>query len=287
VAVRSKPAGLTKKQRVIIKNTFLYIILIAFGILFMIPFLWMMSSSLKVSEQIFLFPPEWIPEPFVWKNYPEALKSMNFLPQLKNTLIYTFSTIIGSVLSSCLVAYGFARFEFSGRNFFFILMISTMFIPPQVTIIPTFIVFTFLGWVNTYKPLIIPAFFGVPFYIFLLRQFFMTIPKDLDEAAIIDGCGYLRIFTHIILPLSKPAITAIVIFRFVWTWNDFFGPLVYLNESKKYPLSLGLAMFRGIYSTEWNQLMAASLVVLLPCLVIYFFAQRYFIQGITLTGMKG
>jgi len=265
----------------------LYAILIAVGIFFMIPFAWMMSTSLKQPSQIWIHPPKWIPEPIVWSNFPRALKMMKFMLQLKNTLTYSGITIVGVVLSCSLVAYGFARFEFPGRDFLFLLMISTIMIPPQVTIIPTFILFTLLRWTNSLKPLIIPAFFGVPFFIFLLRQFFMTIPRDLDEAAIIDGSGYFRIYWQIILPLSKPAIAAIVIFQFVGTWNDFFGPLVYLNDESKYTLSIGLRAFQGVYSTEWALLMAASIVVVMPCLLIYFFAQKYFIQGVVFSGIRG
>jgi multiple sugar transport system permease protein len=282
-----RSSSLRRLSFLTLRYILLYAILIAVGIFFMIPFGWMMSTSLKQPSQIWIHPPKWIPEPIVWGNFPRALKMMKFMLQLKNTLIYSGITIVGVVLSCSLVAYGFARFEFPGRDFLFLLMISTIMIPPQVTIIPTFILFTLLRWTNSLRPLIIPAFFGVPFFIFLLRQFFMTIPRDLDEAAIIDGSGYFRIYWQIILPLSKPAIAAIVIFQFVGTWNDFFGPLVYLNDESKYTLSIGLRAFQGVYSTEWALLMAASIVVVMPCLLIYFFAQKYFIQGVVFSGIRG
>jgi len=271
----------------LVKNLLLYIILTAVGLLFALPFLWTISTALKESAQIWQFPPRWIPNPFQWQNFPEALKIMNFLLHLKNTLIVVFTSLVGVLFSCTLVAYGFSRFRFGGRNLLFIVLLSTMMVPPQVTIIPIFIIFTKLQWVNTFKPLIVPAFFGYPFYIFLLRQFFMTIPYELDEATIIDGGDYFTIFWRIILPLSKPALATVSIFHFIGAWNDFFGPLVYLSENTKYTLAVALAAFRGVYWTYWHYLMAASVVVALPCLLLYFFAQRFFIQGITLTGMRG
>lgn len=276
-----------KKQLDILIKIIFYVLLSGLSIIFILPFLWMISTALKAPEQVWVFPPQWIPNPILWKNFPEALKSMNFTLHLKNTLIITGFTMCGTLLSSSLVAYGFAMFRFKFREILFMLLLSTMMLPSQVTIIPLFIVFTSLGWVNTFKPLIIPSFFGSPFFIFLLRQFFLTIPKELNEAAIIDGAGYFTIYRRIVLPLSKPAIASVAIFQFMGAWNDFFGPLIYLNQMDKYPLSLALYAFRGIYSTDWQYLMAASIVVTLPCLVIFFLAQRYFIQGIALTGMKG
>ena len=276
-----------KKQLDVLIKIIFYILLSGLSIIFILPFLWMISTALKAPEQVWVFPPQWIPNPIVWKNFPEALKSMDFTLHLKNTLLITGFTMCGTLLSSSLVAYGFAMFRFKFREILFMLLLSTMMLPSQVTIIPLFIVFTSLGWVNTFKPLIIPSFFGSPFFIFLLRQFFLTIPRELNEAAIIDGAGYFSIYRRIVLPLSKPAIASVAIFQFMGAWNDFFGPLIYLNQMDKYPLSLALYAFRGIYSTDWQYLMAASIVVTLPCLVIFFLAQRYFIQGIALTGMKG
>ncbi len=276
-----------KKQLDVLIKIIFYILLSGLSIIFILPFLWMISTALKAPEQVWVFPPQWIPNPIVWKNFPEALKSMDFTLHLKNTLLITGFTMCGTLLSSSLVAYGFAMFRFKFREILFMLLLSTMMLPSQVTIIPLFIVFTSLGWVNTFKPLIIPSFFGSPFFIFLLRQFFLTIPRELNEAAIIDGAGYFSIYRRIVLPLSKPAIASVAIFQFMGAWNDFFGPLIYLNQMDKYPLSLALYAFRGIYSTDWQYLMAASIVVTLPCLVVFFLAQRYFIQGIALTGMKG
>ena len=202
--------------------------------------------------------------------------------------IITFATMVGTLLSSSIVAYGFARLRARGRDVLFMILLSTMMIPPQVTMIPVFALFKLLNWTDTFKPLIIPNFFGGAFFIFLLRQFYMTIPIELDDAAKIDGCSYLGIFSRIILPLTKPALATVAIFSFMWSWNDFMDPLIYLNSRDKLTLTLALNRFTGMYGmTAWNLLMAASLVVALPCFVLFFFAQRYFIQGIVVTGLKG
>lgn len=264
-----------------------YTLLIVGAFLFMIPFIWMLSSSLKELSQIFVYPPKWIPNPVRWDNYARALAKMNFPLALKNTLIITVLTVSGQLLSSALVAYGFARLKFPGRDFLFMLVISTMMLPSQVTMIPVFIIFRTLGWVDTLKPLIVPSFLGAnAFAIFLLRQFFLTIPKELEDAARIDGCGSLRIFFQIMLPLAKPAMVTVGIFAFMGSWNDFFGPLIYLNSESMRTLAIALQTFQGQFTAEWNLLMAASVVVLLPVLVIFFSLQQYFVQGIVLTGLK-
>ncbi len=266
---------------------FVYFLLLVGAIVFMIPFAWMLSSSLKELPQIFVFPPKWIPNPVRLDNYAEALKRMNFLVALKNTLTITVLCLIGQVSSASLVAYGFARIRFPGRDFLFALVLSTMMLPSQVTMIPMFILFRSLGWVDTFKPLIVPSFFGGgAFFIFLLRQFFLTIPKDLEDAARIDGCGRVRIFLQIILPLAKPALITVSIFSFMSHWNDFMGPLIYLNSEHKRTLAIALQSFQGQYTADWNLLMAASVVVLIPVLVIFFTLQRYFVEGIVLTGLK-
>lgn len=265
----------------------IYVLLILGSIVFMIPFLWMVSSSLKELPQIFVYPPQWIPDPFRWDNYVVTLGKMDFLVALKNTLLITGLGVLGQLLSSSVVAYGFARLRFPGREFLFLLVLSTMMLPPQVTMIPVFIIFRSLGWVDTFKPLIVPAFFGGgAFFIFLLRQFFLTIPKDLEDAARIDGCGTFRIFWQIILPLAKPALITVAIFSFMNHWNDFMGPLIYLNSAHKRTLAIALQSFQGQFTAEWNLLMAASIVVLIPVLVIFFALQRYFVEGIVLTGIK-
>lgn len=266
---------------------FIFILLCAGGILFVLPFLWMLRTSLMEYADVQKIPLKWIPNPIRWSNFKEALGFMNFVVLLKNTIIITFFVIIGQMLSCSIVAFGFARLKFPGRETLFIVLLSSMMLPAMVTEIPRFILFKSFGWIDSYYPLIIPAFFGSPFFIFLLRQFLKTIPKDLDEAARIDGCGSLRLFFQVLLPLCKPVLSTIMIFSFIWTWNDFWGPLVYLRSADKKTLALGLQVFQGIYQTEYHYLMAASLVVLLPVLIIYIFFQRYFTQGMIMSGMKG
>jgi len=264
-----------------------YVALTGLGIVFSLPFFWMISSSLKIEARIWIYPPQWIPDPVLWRNYPEALELMGFGRALRNTVFLTGVGTFAIVISSSWIVYGFARFKFPGRNLLFIVLLSTMMLPEQVTMIPRFIMFKELGWLNTYFPLLVPAAFGDAFYIFLLRQFFMTIPTELDDAAKIDGCSYTGIWWRIILPLSKPALATVTVFSVIRGWNDFLWPLIILNDRDKFNLALSLATFRGLYSTQWGYLMAASVVSLVPIVILYFFAQRYVIEGITLTGLKG
>ena len=209
-----------------------------------------------------------------------------FVTYLKNTLFLCLVTVLGAVYSSAIVAYGFARIEFRGKQPLFLLMIATMVLPGQVTMIPVFALFRWLGWYGTYLPLTVPAFFGSPFYIFLLTQFYRTLPEELSEAARVDGAGEWRIFRQILLPLSKPALATCALFQFLGTWNDFFGPLLYINDASRYTLAYGLQQFLSIHGGEWAQLMAASTLFTLPVIVLFFFAQRTFIQGIATTGVK-
>ncbi|OQA46244.1 MAG: L-arabinose transport system permease protein AraQ [Chloroflexi bacterium ADurb.Bin325] len=264
-----------------------YVLLTGLGILFSLPFFWMLSSSLKIEARIWIYPPQWIPDPFLWENYPKALELMKFWRALRNTLFLTGVGTTAIVLASSWIVYGFARFRFPGKNALFLILLSTMMLPEQVTMIPRFIMFKEFGWLNTYLPLLVPAFFGDAFYIFLLRQFFMTIPTELDDAAKIDGCSYIGIWWRIILPLSKPALATVTVFSVIRGWNDFLWPLIILNDAAKYNLALSLASFRGLYNTQWGYLMAASVVSLLPMILLYFFAQKYVVEGITLTGLKG
>jgi len=277
----------TKKGQELLHKVFGLTFLSIIILIILLPLFWMLSTSLKGRAQTFIFPPQWIPEPIEWGNYPKALTVMPFYIYLKNTITITLGNVIGSVLSCSLVAYGFARLRFRGRNVLFIIMLSTLMIPYQVTLIPMFILFQKIGWVNTFKPLIVPAFFGDPFLIFLLRQYFMSIPRELDDAARIDGCNNFQIFYKIILPNCKPALVLVVVFKFIWTWNDFLAPLIYLNDASKYTLSIGLASFQGRFFTDWNLMMAASLAVMLPCLVVFFFGQKQLIEGISSVGIKG
>jgi len=271
-----------------LQRTVVYIILFAGAAVLMVPFLWMVSTSLKRPGAVFVFPPEWIPNPFVWTNYPMAWNHVPFTTFTINTVIITAWTVVGATLTSAIVGYSFARLRWVGRDPLFLIVIATMMLPQHVTMIPVFAIWRSMGFVNTFIPLIVPAFFGGgPFNIFLMRQFFMTLPLDLDDAAKIDGCGVFGVFWRIVGPLSKPVIGTVAIFQFLYRWNDFMGPLIYLNDQKRYTLALGLQLFRGQYETKWELLMAASVIVMMPVLVIYFFAQRYFVQGIVFTGVKG
>jgi multiple sugar transport system permease protein len=263
-------------------------ILLVFGALVMIiPFVWLVSTSLKEQRQIFLYPPQWIPDPIRWQNYPESLTVLPFARFVQNTLVVTIITMVGTLLTSSLCAYGFARLRFPGRDLIFMLLLSTLMLPYSVIMIPQYIMFKYLGWIDTYLPLTVPHYFGGGvFNIFLLRQFFRTIPVDLTDAGRVDGASELRIFWQIMLPLARPALTVVAIFTFIASWNDFLGPLIYLSSHDKFTIALGLATFKGMYNTQWQYLMAASTVMIIPIIVLFFLAQRYFVQGIVLTGMK-
>ncbi len=263
-------------------------ILIIGAIIFSIPFIWLMSTALKSREQLFKWPPVWIPNPIMWENFPNAWNYATFDVYLVNTLIITITAMIGTVLSSSLVGFGFARLRFPGREFLFLCVVATLMLPYVVTLIPVYILFAKLGWVNTFLPLIVPSFFGGgAFNIFLMRQFFRTIPKELEDAARIDGAATWHIWWIIFLPLSRPAVATVAIFSFMHHWNDFLAPLIYLNDQKKYTLAIGLQQFLSEHTAEWDLLMAASAMMTLPLVVVFFFAQRYFIQGIVMTGLKG
>jgi multiple sugar transport system permease protein len=247
----------------------------------------MLSTSLKPDRQVYEWPPVWVPSPFMWSNYPKAIGFIPFWSYIKNTLFIAAFGIGGTLFSCPAVAYSFSRIPWPGRNVLFAMTLATMMLPFQVTMIPMFILFTRLGWTGTYLPLIVPRFFGGAFYIFLLRQFFMTIPQELTDAARMDGASELRIYSQLILPLTKPALATIVVFEFLARWRSFIGPLIYLNKPDMYTISLGLRMFQLEHNTEWTLLMAASIMLTTPVIILYFFVQRTFIQGITLTGLKG
>lgn len=264
-----------------------HLVLIAVGLLFLTPLLWMVSSSLKGNEQLFAPDPTWLPNPVRWDNYPKALTSIPFFVYLGNTLTIALLAVLGSLLSCSVVAYGFARIEWPGRDALFFLLLATMMLPAQVTMIPTFLLYRWLGWYGTFLPLVVPSFFGSAFLVFLLRQFFLTIPKELSEAARIDGAAEFTTFTRVILPLAKPALATLALFTFLHHWNDFLGPLLYLKDQSRYTLALGLQQFLNAYRSEWGLLMAASTVVTLPIIVLFFFTQRTFIQGIAMSGSKG
>jgi ABC-type glycerol-3-phosphate transport system permease component len=264
-------------------------VMLCFGaVLFSIPFLWTVTTALKTNEQVFAVPPQWIPSPPQWGNFRRAWTELPFLTFVVNTLIITAISVVGQVFSASLVAYGFARFKFKGRNLLFYLMLSTMMLPAQVTMIPVFLLWRELRLIDTFAPLTVPAFFGGgAFSIFLLRQFFLTVPRELDEAAMLDGASPFEIWWRILLPLSRPALITVLLFSFLAHWDDFMGPLIYLNSMEKYTVAIGLRMFQDMFGTQLELLMAASLIHILPTIVLFFIAQRHFIKGIALTGLKG
>jgi len=283
------------KARNTVAHTAIHAVLGLGSLVFLFPLLWMISTSLKPIEETMRVPPQWLPSHFLWRNYYDAVmyghKILGYIPFLeyaKNTLLLAALGVTGTVLANALVAYGFARFRFRGREALFGVTLATMMIPFPVLMVPLFGLFRGLGWIGTFKPLWIPAWFGSAFNIFLLRQFFLTIPRDLTDAAIVDGCSELAAFRHIIVPLSKPALAVVALFHFLYAWNDFLGPLIYLTDQKMFTLSLGLQFYQSQHGgTEWNLLMAAATMVVLPIIVLFFFTQRTFIQGIAITGLKG
>lgn len=265
-----------------------YAFLIIGAVIMLIPLLWLLSSSLKDSGRIFVFPPQWIPDPWRPENYTIVFEQIPFVRFYVNTIAVTVLAMLGQVTAASLVAFGFARLRFPGRDLLFLVLLATIMIPYQVTLIPTFVLFRLLGWLDTYVPLILPYWLGGgAFYVFLLRQFYMRLPLELDDAARIDGASTFGIYRQIILPQAKPALGVMAVFTFLGHWNDFFNPLIYLNTTEKYTLALGITLFRGYQVTQWHLLMAASVMMTLPCILLYAFAQRYFIQGIVFTGLKG
>jgi len=283
----SRPWHLTVRQAEVIEKTLGYITLIAVAVLLVLPLYWMLSTGLKGPQQTFAIPPEWTPNPIQWDNFASVFQEVPFARFIINTFILVGLNVIGQLFGVSLVAYGFARLRFPGRSVLFLLMLSTLMIPYQVTLVPRFILFSKLGWINTYLPLTIPAFTGSSFLIFLVRQYMMSIPYDLDEAAHIDGAGHFQVFWHIILPLSRPALILVIVFTFVGVWNDFLQPLIYLNDPNLFTVSLGLSFFQGTRETNWNLLMAGSLMATIPPLLLFFFAQRQLIGGISIEGLKG
>jgi multiple sugar transport system permease protein len=277
----------SKRHRALLQRIAIYPLLLVGAAAMMFPLVWLLSSSFKDSGRIFVFPPEWIPNPWRPENYPAVFEAIPFMRFFWNTTLVTGLALLGQLISSSLVAFGFARLRFPGRDVLFLVLLATIMIPYQVTLIPTFILFRSLGWLDTFAPLIVPYWLGGgAFFIFLLRQFYMRLPLDLDDAARIDGAGTFGIYRHIILPQSRPALGVVAVFSFLNHWNDFFNPLIYLSSTDHYTLALGINLFRGYQVTQWNLLMAASVMVSIPCIILYAVAQRYFIQGVVFTGVK-
>lgn len=279
--------GRRRTQR-IAGTVLVYATLSTLGLIVAMPFLWTLTTALKQPGTTYVFPPEWLPNPATLRNFPRVLDLIPFWTFLRNSLIVSTIAVFGEVLSASLVAYGFARFRFPGRNVLFILVLATMMIPYPVTIVPSFILFRQLGWIDTFLPLTVPAFLGPAFSVFLLRQFFLTINRELDDAAKLDGASEIRIFWEIILPLSKPALATIAVISFVANWNDFLNPLIYLNDSDKFTLALGINFLRQARTTVTDPAvsMAGAIMYVLPPIVLLFAAQRYFVEGIVTTGMK-
>lgn len=264
-----------------------YAVMTAIAFVVMIPLLWMLSTSLKQRWEIFAYPPQWIPETPHWGNYREAFARYPLGLFMLNSLWLVAGNLAGELFSVPLVAYGFARLRFPGRGFLFLVMLGTMMIPVHSKLIPLFYLYSRIGWIDTWLPLIVPAFFASPFFVFLLVQYIKTLPRDLDEAARMDGAGTWTILYRILLPLCKPPLAILVVYTFWWTWNDFLLPLIFLNTFEKFPIQVGLSFFRGRYSVEWNLFMAATLVSTLPVLILYFFAQKHLIGGVASVGVKG
>jgi len=283
----------------LLRQLMVYGLLIVLAALFLLPFYWMVNTALKPSNQVFRVPPTWFPKPVMWSNFykamtmrgTEARVSSSAPPVYKyalNTTLITVNGVVGTLMSSSMVAYAFARLKFPGQNVFFVGILSTLMIPFAVVMVPQFIIWKNLNWLDTLWPLMVPHWFGSAWNIFLLRQFFMTIPVDYDEAALMDGASRWDIYWRIIMPLSRPALAAVAVFAFVYFWNDFLGPLIILSTPENFTLTIYLVNFTVAFwqVTPWHLYMAAALIITLPCLILFFFSQRAFLKGITITGFK-
>lgn len=264
-----------------------YVFTTALAAIYTIPTVWMIISSLKTPQELVLLPPTLWPRIVAWWNYIDAYTHLPFGAFIKNSTIYVSFSIVGMLLSCTLVAYGFARLDFKGKNVLFVFVLATMMLPPEVILVPKYLLFRTLDWIDTLKPLIVPTFFGNAFYIFLLRQFMLSIPVELDEAALIDGASRFDIYRRIILPLCGPIIATVMAFEFIERWNDFMGPLIYLTSLQQQTVSVGLRMYQAVEDPHVELTMAASVMSLIPIVVVFFAAQRYFVRSVTMTGLKG
>ncbi|MBA2597379.1 MAG: carbohydrate ABC transporter permease [Chloroflexia bacterium] len=266
-----------------------HLLLIIVAALLLLPFYWMLNSALKTNSDIFARPLQWWPDPVQWQNFGNTIgsRAFPFARYLANSIFFAGGVTIGTVLSCAAVGYGFARLRFPGRDILFGITIATLMIPPIVTFIPTYVLFAKLQLIGGYTPLIAPAFFGNAFFIFMMRQFFLGIPGDLSDAARIDGAGEFRIFWEIMLPLVRPALMVVAVFTLLYTWHDFFGPLIYLQDQSQFPLSLGLFSFKSQRTADWANIMMGSFLTTLPLIIVFLFTQRYFLRGIATTGLKG
>ena len=275
-----------KKSSAVLRRVLLYIVLILIAVIMVVPFLWMLSTSLKTQYDAVKIPPVWIPDPPQWENYVKLFTEQPMFQFMLNTIKIVFFVVLGQLFFSSLAAYSFARISFKGRNVVFFFYIATLMVPGQVTMIPTYLMFAKAGLTDNHLALILPAFFSA-FGVFLLRQFFMSLPRELEEAAEIDGCNPFMTYWRIMLPLVVPAMLTLGGFTLMNTWNDYMGPLIYLSSPEKYTMTLGIAYFKGVYTTQWNLVMAGSIVSVVPILIAYLCAQKYFIEGIAFSGVKG
>ncbi|MDR1047837.1 MAG: carbohydrate ABC transporter permease [Treponema sp.] len=279
--------SLTSRAFVYVEQAVLYALLIIISACFIVPFFWLLSCSFKQPSELFEVPVRWMPRTIQFENYTRMFTYFPFLRYLKNTLIIVFFNIVGSILSGSVIAYGFACLNWKGRDKVFVIVLITMILPFQVVMVPLFILFQKIGWIGTFLPLTVTCFFGNPFYIFLMRQFFLSLPRELNQAARIDGANEFRIFAQIAIPLSQPVLATVAIFAFLRSWNDFIGPLIFLASDRLYTLSIGAQMIRSNLQPNWELLMPLGVVMVLPVLIIFFLMQKYFIQGIAMSGIKG
>jgi multiple sugar transport system permease protein len=279
--------GLSMAQRQTLQSVLVYVVLLTGAFFLMIPFFWMLSTSLKSLDEVQTWPITWIPSQLLWENYSEIFARTPFFRYLFNSVVIATGGIVGTIIGSSLAGFGFARMRFPGRNVLFFVNLTTLMLPTWVVIVPHFMMFSAIGWLDTYLPIIVPAFFGNPFHIFLFRQSFLGIPRELEDAAQMDGCSWFRIFLQIFMPMSKPVTATVAIFAFYYYWNDLIYPLVYLQSQSKFPVSLGLRMFQSANAVvNMPLMMAAAVMALLPCVVLFFFAQRLFVQGVVITGVE-
>jgi multiple sugar transport system permease protein len=290
LALERRRVRLSRRRAERLRIGLVFTILCVLGAVALVPIVWMISTSLKVDSQIFTNPPIWIPNPVRWQNYADALSSASgfeFWLNLRNTLTITIPTVIGTLLSSSIVAYSLSRINWPGRDILFALILATMMIPDWVTVIPLYILFNKIGWIGTFLPLQVPSWTGDAFSIFLLRQFFRLQPQEMFDAAAIDGAGHVGMFWRIMLPLAKPALAVVALFSFMGNWTDFLNPLIYLSDPSMYTLTLGQYNFFTAHGAYWSQLMASNVMILAPLVILFFFTQRMFIEGVTFTGLRG
>ncbi len=289
-ATNRRPRRFSSRRASELRANVATLIILSLGaVIILMPFFWMIATSLKEQGDVYLYPPEWIPRPLQWVNYQDVLTLVPMARYALNSLFIVTSVMIGTILSCSFTAYGFARLRAPGRDFIFLIVLATLMLPTTVTLVPTYIAFNNIGWINSFKPLIIPAFFGTPFYIFLLRQFYISLPRELEESAKLDGATAYRIWWDLMLPLSLPALATVAVFTFIATYNDFFGPLIYLSDESKRTVAVALSYFNGSPDAgpQMHLLMAMTVLATVPSLIVFLFAQRVFVQGIVTTGLKG